>query len=331
MKIIIHKNFNPWYYTYYLIDLYKLSSNISFSRLISPEEEEKVFASFPKDYFIFLVQQNGLERLIVIGADDKKSFSKTLYDRCDVFGKVNTSDDLINKHAKLTGIGPNFGIGNLNVITLNAIMKQFPGKYFNIDEWKKVFKRSPYNFYNSLNEKVSVQDKYLFYLNFPWKKHSDLTNFRKEIIIQLQILEEERVFEFEGGFSKRRLGYFDGLKQYSAREIYNHKTYLKNIKKSQVVINTPAVHDCLGWKLGEYLKLGKAILSFPIYNSMPGKFINGKHFHQLEDIKLIKSDLLFLFKNDSYRKYLEKNATNYFNHYLSPERVISRLINKAFR
>lgn len=330
MKITVHKNFNPWYYSYYLRGLNELSQNITFDRLITPREEEDVFASFPKDYFVFKVQEHGLERLIVIGSDDKKDFSKILYDQSDVFGKVNTDNGLLLKYKKLVCLGPNFGIGDIDKIVLKSLFKQLHEKSFNFDEWRKVFKRSSYATYDSINRNFATRENYLFYLNFPWKKHSDLTTFRKEIIIQLQELEKESVFKFEGGFSKRRLGYFEGLKPYSTNKVYSHKAYLRNIKKSQVVINTPAVHACLGWKLGEYLKLGKAILSFPIGNAMPGEFTVGKHYHQVEDIKKISDELQYLYKNDAYRNSLERNALAYFNEYLSPTKVVSRLIDKAF-
>lgn len=51
-----------------------------------------------------------------------------------------------------------------------------------------------------------------------------------------------------------------------------HADYLDRTRRSAVVFNTPAVHDCLGWKLGEFLALGKAIVSTPLGREMPGRF-----------------------------------------------------------
>ena len=117
---------------------------------------------------------------------------------------------------------------------------------------------------------------YIFYLNYPWRNHESVTSMRKKIIQVLKKINDEGRIVFEGGFSKRRFGFHEGLKEYSAKKTYNHSKYLYALKDSMVVINTPAVHDCLGWKLGEYLALNKVILSLPIDRVLPGDFQAGE-------------------------------------------------------
>ena len=55
-----------------------------------------------------------------------------------------------------------------------------------------------------------------------------------------------------------------------------HKT-----KMSEVVFNTPAFWECHGWKLGEYLALGKAIISTPLSNDLPYPLEHGKNIYMI--------------------------------------------------
>ena len=72
---------------------------------------------------------------------------------------------------------------------------------------------------------------------------------------------------FEGGFlikDKNRQG-----EVYERLRLKGHipiSAYIDNTKKSLIVFNTPSCWDCHGWKLGEFLAMGKAIISTPITN-----------------------------------------------------------------
>ena len=55
------------------------------------------------------------------------------------------------------------------------------------------------------------------------------------------------------------------------------REYIKKIKDSLVVFNTPAVLHCHGWKLAEYLALGKVIISTPISRELPEVLIDRRH------------------------------------------------------
>ena len=48
------------------------------------------------------------------------------------------------------------------------------------------------------------------------------------------------------------------------------------------MLNTPGVSGCLGWKLGEYLALGKAIISTPIQRQLLADLEHGTHIHVVD-------------------------------------------------
>ena len=106
----------------------------------------------------------------------------------------------------------------------------------------------------------------------------------------------------------------------------SHAEYVRRTKHSAVVFNTPAVHDCLGWKLGEFLALGKAIISTPLGRSMPGDFRHGEQYHMVEDdAEEIREAVELLAANADYRHHLERSARAYWERWLSPTSVIRRL------
>jgi hypothetical protein len=107
------------------------------------------------------------------------------------------------------------------------------------------------------------------------------------------------------------------------------KDYLVKTKRSAVSFNTPAVWDCHGWKLGEYLALGKAIISTPLSNKMPIPMVHGVNIHFANSDEDISNAVVKIFQDDSYRRELELGSRDYFERYISPRAVIERLISKG--
>ena len=93
-----------------------------------------------------------------------------------------------------------------------------------------------------------------------------------------------------------------------------------------MVFNTPAVHNCHGWKLGEYLAMGKAIISTPLSNELPAQMEHGKNIYLISESEDFKSALLKLLSDSEYRNTLEEGAKAYYLKYASPEAVINLMI-----
>ena len=132
---------------------------------------------------------------------------------------------------------------------------------------------------------------------------------------------------FEGGFfaSVNHPQYID-FKDFIFSKRYSVDSYIKKTKLSEIVFNTPAVHNCHGWKLGEYLAMGKAIVSTPISNQLPEDLLHGKNIHITSNMDELKSALDLLLKNDNYRKMLEDGAKNYYSKYVCPKMVIQNIL-----
>jgi glycosyltransferase involved in cell wall biosynthesis len=142
---------------------------------------------------------------------------------------------------------------------------------------------------------------------------------------------------FEGGFF-----YIDGAEKeypkYSQyKEMYKgliiHKRismneYLDKIKKSAVVFNTPSVCGCHGWKLCEFLAMGKAIISTPLSNKMPGDFLPNINYLEVNSKEEIHNAILYFQNNPEKRKKMEIANKKYFEEFLSPVSVVKRIINQ---
>jgi hypothetical protein len=63
------------------------------------------------------------------------------------------------------------------------------------------------------------------------------------------------------------------------------------------VIKTHSVQNCHGWNLGEYLALGKAIVSTPLSSNLPEKLVHGKNIHFISNISELKVAIIFLLDN----------------------------------
>ncbi len=138
-----------------------------------------------------------------------------------------------------------------------------------------------------------------------------------------------RVVRVEGGFHSTA-GLPAEFGAYRVPRPVPHREYLERTARSPLVFNTPAVHGCLGWKLGEFLALGKAIVSTPLGRVMPGEFAPGVHYHLAEDDEdSLRDAVARVLGDDAYRRTLERNARQYWEDYLAPAAVAGRIVQAA--
>ena len=105
--------------------------------------------------------------------------------------------------------------------------------------------------------------------------------------------------------------------------------YIRKTKESVVVFNTPSVCECHGWKLAEYLCMGKAIISTPLTREMPAPLEHGKHVHFVNSPGEIYDAVIKINSDEHYRKQLEEGAREYYEKWIAPEIVIQRLLEKV--
>ncbi len=215
--------------------------------------------------------------------------------------------------------------------------KEYLFKYIIRDSLYLNIRREKYSLYLNSNDVVS---DYCFHLSTLWYDNltDATTNRLRGIFIQAC---KNNCSKFEGGFfyipQKKLLREYPRYEKYKKEykgllfdKRISMRKYLDKTKSSAFVFNTPSVLGCHGWKLGEYLCMGKAIISTPLTKLMHGEFISGIHYLQVTNATEIDTAVKLLLKDQHLRINLEKSAKQYFDQYLSPTSVMKRIYNAAF-
>jgi hypothetical protein len=165
---------------------------------------------------------------------------------------------------------------------------------------------------------------YVFFTAWPWAKHPEVNPPRVEFI---EACRRAPGLTFEGGFAPRRRRDVPEVLPFSTTGRTPIGEYLDKVGRSAVAFNNPAVHGCLGWKLGEFLALGKAIISLPITRVLPAPLEHGVHLHVVDGSPESLDDALDRLRRDrSYRRTLEINARQWYEANLAPVRLAARLL-----
>jgi glycosyltransferase involved in cell wall biosynthesis len=292
------------------------------------------------DNFNFIVNIDSVERKYSIHFDDPFHIKAELYEWCDVYGNVNAnfSQTPTEFHSKLVSLVPSFGIriwnfpqtcyyamANGSKILANTDIKKFIGKYRR--QWEL---RIPLEAYESHGADVKMSSKYVFHLSTLWYSNQENKNDENVNLIRANFIRACRSIDgvdFEGGFSKTPTSTLNELfKPLIYSEFIPFKDYLNKIKASVVVFNTPAFWNCHGWKLGEYLCLGKAIISTVLSNDLPAPLVHGEHIHYVDnDENAMREAILKIVNNDEYRMKLETGARKYWEEFGAPIKSLELL------
>ena len=323
MRVIIYPLADIFYYSFYIEGLYRLygKKNVSFCK--------KKFPAFPERTFAAVIKGDE-EIKIAIDAIDSTKINPELLQWCDVYGKVNLNEAKLPEEGseKIIAIGPSFGIKIWNL--LETFRYSFSNWYksrrdinfkrnFFASYWRQ-YRRASLNEYDALSQSTNC---YIFFMSSLWEKERETNSLRNMFITACK---EISTIQFEGGFAPRPdgkdLGFADSID-----DRLDIKEYLRKIKRSTVVFNTPAVQKCHGWKLAEFLAMGKAIISTEHANVLPEPLIHGKHLHYVPvEKQVIKKGIEKISSEPEYRTHLENNARSYYTKNLAPEIVVKKLI-----
>ncbi len=337
-KIFIDPTSRILYASYYISGLYNIfnKKNVAFNKsyFIDLKRNRELF-SF-NHFFAFVHSENEILTRFVIDFCDPNDISQEAYDWCDVYAKINYKKQEGVPDEKIVIIPPSFGIKiwGATATLKNAIFnfisshKSIPTskREFFKDYWSH-FKRLPINKYVN---KTSIDNDYVFMLGTFWQKNDGVinTNIFRTTFIKSCLANKNIVFE--GGLVAN-----DTLQKHNANiaDVFSKKytlsQYISNTKQSCFVFNTPAVHECHGWKLAEFLALGKTILSTPLSNDLPAPLRHGKEIHIIDDISQMNSDIAYLHENQTYSLMLATSAKKYFNEHATPSIVIKSILKKA--
>jgi hypothetical protein len=325
--IFVSRAFRPSYYFFYLEGLRRIFPK---RRVLLVDEGMPGHSRFADGCAV--VVPGAPRPRLYLSANDHDRIDQECLDWADAYGMVNRNPAVhVERGAeKIHPIGPSFGVQaewgrGTNAAVLAGLMLGTVGRPAQsrelLKEWKSLHtERMPETRYRP----GPSDDDYVFFVSWPWKKHAEVNPPRARFI---RLCRSTPSIRFEGGFAPRRRRDISGIDDITAPRRYPFAEYLEKTRRSAFSFNCPAVHNCHGWKLGEFLALGKAVISEPLSRSMPSPLVHGEHVHfvgrdgeGLEDaIQRLRTDL-------DYRRHLEHGARRYYDQHLAPQVVMRKLL-----
>ena len=341
IKIIIDPSVKISYSSFYIKGIEEIfgKNNVTFSSKYFKQLLRKQESHSYDHYMAFVILENLQLTKIIIDFRDKVSIKESAYEWCDIYAKVNFNKYLTKAcfHDKIVSITPGFGIKiwglwkTLYYCFSNLLKCSFSPlvsfKSYFIDYLLVYYKFANINTYYCIN--TYKNNNFVFFISTLWphKNCIEETNiFRKKFIDSCK---SNKNIHFQGGlFASYLHPQYSENKEVIFSTKYTKKQYIYKTLSSIFVFNTPAVHNCHGWKLGEYLAMGKAIISMPLSNELPEKLIHGINIHFINDISEIDKAIDVLLNNNNYRLQLASGSKMYYNKFCSPKSVIENILKK---
>lgn len=191
------------------------------------------------------------------------------------------------------------------------------------------------NFEDSYTDDVG--DNILFMAR-TWDPHEAGTNLslaEQEDRYKINSERAELIKRLKSEFGKKFIGGFSQT-SHSLKEFPNQvmpdnslarkKNYLNLVKDVTICIATTGLHGSIGWKMAEYVALGRAIVSEKNEIFIPYGFEEEKNYLQFNSNSHCVEQIFRLTQDRSMKTLLMNNNTQYYKDYLMPEKIIENVI-----
>ncbi|MBX2990057.1 MAG: glycosyltransferase family 1 protein [Bacteroidetes bacterium] len=179
------------------------------------------------------------------------------------------------------------------------------------------------------DRKPSLPDRYVFFQvkYYDWNNRwsTPLNEYRAEIIRSLR---QHLGNSFQGGM------FFEGSVPDGYRDCItdlptSQEHYLNLVQRATVVVSTNGFAQSPPWKLCEYLKMGKCIVSEPMAYELPVSLVDGRdvqYFQTPDDCAAVCQSLL---DNPRQTEELGGNARSFYEANIKPRNTILRTISNS--
>lgn len=344
IKVFLEPNINLPYASFYIMGFNDVlgNKNIIISKEVLFKSLNKRNDDYSFDAYMALIVKSKEDRFkVIIDFGDDTPIRNNAYQWCDLYAKINYNPKLTHEKFKdkVYSIPPSFNIKCwkwhevISYSFSNLIKTRFKPQVSLIKHFRLYFSQ-----FKSLNIKMFENNSnkytgnYVFFISSLWEHDNCLigTNLYRKMFMET-ILRSD--CNFEGGFylNTKNHPQESEVKHLSFSKRYSLKKFVKNTKKSNVVFNTPSVHNCHGWKLAQYLAMGKAIISTQLFNELPEKLTHLQNVYFVENENDMKEGVKVILTDNTLRKNLEVGAKNYYEKHVSPKAVIQNIFAELFK
>ncbi len=334
-KVIINPGGDILYKSFYIYALEQFFGRHNVSYSCAPFAELPLSICNNKDMlFVIKDGRNQTEKRYYIACNDFYQVEETAYDWCDVYGSVNANfaRTAPKYHAKLVSLCPSFGIlcWNIADTLCHALVdyrkewgsfKKFVGKHYRLLTTRRPL--TDYYIASAIDNKVFFCST-LWYSD-EWNHNDEGVNLTRANFVRACHSIPDLLFE--GGLVPQDHNRSSvNLFQDCIWGEVKMNEWLYKTQTSVVVFNTPAFWNCHGWKLGEYLAMGKCILSTALSNDLPSPLEHGVNVHWVDNSQSAMRDALdYILSHPDYRHTLEQGAARYWRMYGTPEAALRLL------
>lgn len=345
MEVIVDSRLKFNYASWYLLGLERVFGKSA----ITYDAKPFIGLSYGnnRDYnagMALILHESDKQWKVFIDFEDVSIVFKDRYEWCDVYGMVNPTKEQMSEYEKMVAIGPEFGITlNNKLLTVELCLRNYlKSRYHTSISMKECLR--DYLYSNIRRRRIEaykpaddVRSNYIFHASTLWYNNfakTDTNYWRGEFLRACQ----KAGIEIEGGLfyigeSEAVLSEMPDYPKYKETYkdfIYNRRLsmddYIQKTKKSVMVFNTPSVCGCHGWKLAEYLCMGKAVISTPLSRELPAPLVHGENIHFVKTKEELYDAVVKINTNSAYRKKLEAGARKYYKEWIAPEVAIRRLL-----
>ena len=350
MKIIVDPRSSYSYGSFYMKELKRVcKNNLHYS--INPFKELGLLGNDMR----FVIEKDGKKTNCFLALNDSYRIHEQDYEWCDVYGSVNANFTHCphEKYPKLVSLVPSFGIRDSSLmermLSVSINLCKAPELITRRIEWNKVKQKEEVNLLQNIkhyfgrayktwknrlplsayDNHIVSEDNYVFFLSTmwysdQWNKNDEGVNLRRAHFIRA--CKSIPTCQYEGGLLGDVSSSNEQFKDVATDQRVAFSNWIEKTKRSALVFNTPAFWDCHGWKLGEYLALGKCIASTKLSNDLPHPLEHGVNIHFVENSEESMCEAVeYILTHPDYRHKLEKGAKEYWETYGTPKASLKLL------
>lgn len=167
-----------------------------------------------------------------------------------------------------------------------------------------------------------------------WKPEAHLSkevNAQREKISILRIellrkLKEELDSKFVGGLYPGSYEREMAPDLLIPKGMTRREKYLQLMHSCSIAIGSTGLHDSIGWKTGEYVAAGKAIVNERFCYEVPGEFAEGQNYLAFSSVEECLQRVKYLLAHPEETARMQCRNKQYYDMYLAPNKLIERTL-----